>query len=189
MSDSRITVRPVDQPAADPKEVYSLSTSWLANGARGSVHMVPQLLLVPVYHKVRITFESVISELMAFEELLLTVLPALNSSFEWDVYIIENNDLKREIRASSEWDHIRRKFLEMPLPRFMWRARALLGTRVSFDVLFDATGIETGDFCIAVAEIDSRVGDMLRDAAADPVIRRILTPERWWHIVSKFVSG
>lgn len=171
---------------------FSLSTSWKseATGQRGSVRFRPQHLLIPLYHKVRIPFGSVLEHVAGFD-LLLRRLSTLTGStipqLEWDVFLSNVNSYKTEIiDDTSRPTDQRRLLLEQAMPKFIWRAVGSLpdGTR-ALEVLFDATGIELGQYCFRVVELDRQAGDLFRSISANH--RTLLRGSSAWQIIAHLV--
>lgn len=128
-------------------------------------------------------------------DLLLRRLAALASSpipqFEWDVFLSNVNGYKAEvIDDDSRSAGQRRALLEAPMPKFMWRAVATLpGGAKAIEVLFDATGIELGEYCFRVAEIDPRAGDLFRSIWGMQSVRGLLRDSQAWQIISHLVPS
>jgi hypothetical protein len=127
-----------------------LLTSWVdQNRNRGNVFFEPEILLVPLYHKIRVPITSVISTMAALDRWLEAARNAgvlqLTSQIEWDIVLIENADLK----ANTYRDHtiassFRARILEDDLPRYIWRVSAVSSGQRLFDLLFDATDLLQG---------------------------------------------
>jgi hypothetical protein len=73
-----------------PAPVQTLSTSWRNDsGTTTDVRAAPLIVLVPLYHKIRIPYEDIIQVVIDFHKFLATV-PPLNevigaSQLEWDI--------------------------------------------------------------------------------------------------------
>lgn len=114
----------------DGVELGSLSTSWKgSDGKMGSVRAIPDFILVPAYHKIRIPFSVVHDEVFSFdtfiENLRNSKVVPLAGRLEWDIYLTTVNDLKKDLFDSKNLDGDYRKgVLLESMPRFMWRATA-----------------------------------------------------------------
>ncbi|MEW6237137.1 MAG: hypothetical protein AB1656_17280 [Candidatus Omnitrophota bacterium] len=153
--------------------IDSLSTSWPGqNRQMGSIRAVPDMLLIPVYPKIRIPVEAIYVALIDFdfyiEELRQKQKIPYNQRIEWDIYLTTVNDLKEDIhkndlfRGKAKWD-----FLTTDLPHFLWRATAMSGEMYVFDLLFDATDIIQGDFLIYVIKYDHLASAILKATCED----------------------
>lgn len=127
----------------------TLKTSWRG----GKVRAVPDYVLVPLYHKIRIPFEVVHDEVVGFNKMVGLVIsspvgPLLalsNGELTWEVFLQSGNDLKSDLRREARiaGDAIA-ELSTCPLPRYVWRARALDGNEPLLEVLIDATDIRQG---------------------------------------------
>lgn len=127
----------------------TLRTSWRG----GKVRAIPDYVLVPLYHKIRISFEVVHDEIVGFNQLVGFVLasPAARllslaaPELTWDIFLQSGNDLKCDLRAEGliRGDKIA-DLSTCPLPRYVWRARALDKDTPVLEVLIDATDIRQG---------------------------------------------
>jgi hypothetical protein len=152
-----------------PTEQSGLSTSWHPRvSEKGAVVFRPQQLLIPLYHKIRIPFETVLAKVMAFDGLLQDIRTANTSSFppkfEWDIRLTDVVAMKDEARVSAVAfpTSERRNILERQMPRFLWRATATFEASPILDVIFDATAIESENHCVCVIEHNRQLGDLLR---------------------------
>ena len=147
-------------------EQSSLTTSWVARAGH-SFRAVPDIMLVPLYHKIRIPFDRVHDVVVRFdsfiEEMRKQAADVLRDRFEWDIYLTSANELKGEIlRSPLTKGREKEQILSQPMPRFIWRATARYGETAILDLLFDATDIEQGDFFVRAIEYDAAVGQFLR---------------------------
>lgn len=156
----------------DESDRASLTTSWIGESAKpGSVRAIPDILLIPLYHKIRIPFGSVHDSVYEFDMVIRNMAKATDleavlgdaCKLEWDIYLTTVNELKREILCSKKLgdDYFKEVLLEN-MPRFMWRATAYAGKTIALDLLFDATDIEQGKFIVRVIEYDKNLALFLR---------------------------
>ncbi|MFO7735466.1 MAG: hypothetical protein R6W70_04540 [bacterium] len=103
--------------------------------------MVPNIILIPLYHKIRIPFEVARKITLAFNKLYKLIFHELC----WDIFLSKSNDTKKEVAKSSAVN--KEEVLLKSLPRFVWTLRAYKEKTKSllFDILIDATDIESGD--------------------------------------------
>ncbi|MGE5341073.1 MAG: hypothetical protein ACM3SY_06285 [Candidatus Omnitrophota bacterium] len=126
----------------------SLSTEWKHDKTPiGFIRAVPSILLIPLYHKIRISLEKVLELVRMFHRILdflalYGILPI--GVFEWDIFLTNVNKFKEELLSlsQSEWNF--KRVLKKNMPRFIWRAKALCDGHPIIDLLFDATDIEQG---------------------------------------------
>ena len=147
-----------------------LGTSWLANDGVRFMHGVPGLLIVPLYHKIRIRLQAILDTLIPFDHGLETLRGAgqmaIGQRIEWDVYLTTVNALKSELLAAHNLDEAYRlEVLRQRMPRFLWRATARTDDTMVLDLLFDATGIERGPFFVRALEYNAVFAAVLRAVA------------------------
>jgi hypothetical protein len=147
----------------------SLLTTSLAptKSEIGSELFRPLVLLAPLYHKIRIPFERVWTEIVTLESFMKELAGSGTSdvipNLEWDVHLTTVNDYKTKIRLERFVER-RRQVLEHPMPRFIWLARADHADGTGLDLLFDATGIEGDDLCFLRVDRGSLIPKRLREA-------------------------
>lgn len=145
----------------------SLSTSRIGESKRpNSVRAIPDIMLIPVYHKIRIPF-NVIFEAVASFDSVLEILRKENKfcfskRLNWDIFLTENRNLKSSVKLSALKGDYRAKILLQGMPRFMWRASAYLDNKLKLDLLFDATDIEQGIFFVRAIEYDDTLSLFLK---------------------------
>jgi len=150
-----------------PYSGKSMGTSWKGeDGKIGSIRAIPEILLMPLYHKIRIRFESVHDAVMYFDIYIDTVrktgLMSLGERLIWDIYLTTNNDFKKEIfESNSIHGNLKKDALKKHLPRYLWRASASCGGNKVLDLLFDATDIEQAYLVIYAIGYDQDLFDKI----------------------------
>jgi hypothetical protein len=100
------------------------------------------------------------------EALRLSGLLGLTQPLEWDIYMTSVNTLKEELLGVTVLaGDYRTRLLTYPMPRFLWRATALVNGSPVLDLLFDATDIEQGSFFACAIDYDVILAQTLRTAA------------------------
>lgn len=131
----------------------SLSTSWPDKaGGNTEVRAVPEILLFPLYHKIRIPFHMILGIVIHFDQLLKKIQKFVNipifSNLEWDIYLTTVEEEKNCI-LSSGTEFINDEigdFLQESLPKYLWKVEIKKDNDMFAVLLFDATDIEQGDF-------------------------------------------
>lgn len=163
----------------ETKEASSISTSWRGdngNGPIGSARAVAECVLVPIYHKIRITFETVHDSVLFFDLFFEQLrkkgfLPSLAQRIEWEIYFTTINELKKDLLNSKILKGLYRKnALTESMPRFIWRATAYTKDSPVLDLLFDATDIEQGNFFLRAIEYDPLIAMILRIVAKEEAV-------------------
>lgn len=154
-----------DDEFGDPLKTYFLESSWAGQSEElGSVHVVPETIIVPLYPKMRITFREALAGMKEFDSVLgsLVLLKHVKiaGALEWDLFLTTGSELKSELIAAKRIaGAYARDILTQSMPRFLWRAIAYQGDLPQLELLFDATAILQGNFFFRAVEYDQ---DMLR---------------------------
>jgi len=103
-----------------------LTTSWIDDsGKRGRIFFEPDILLVPLYHKIRVPVTAVVATICTLDE---WVGEARRNGFvqtaheiEWDLRLVDSSELKAEIfDDKTTHGRFRLKTLKDNLPHFIW---------------------------------------------------------------------
>lgn len=167
------------KPGDKELPLSSLSTSWPdSNGKIGGARALPTILLIPLYHKIRIPYDVIHDAVMSFngciESLRVEIYADLDEHIEWDIYLTTGNSLKAEIQKSKfvTGKYCRHLLLE-GMPRFLWRATAFHMNTPLIDLIFDATDIEQGSLFIRAIEYDETLSTILRGVGRSGEIENI----------------
>jgi hypothetical protein len=161
------------------KEASTISTSWRGDngkGAVGSARAVAECVLIPIYHKLRITFETIHDSVLFFDLFFEQLrekgfLPSLAQRLEWEIYLTTINELKKDLFNSKALNgSYRKNTLTENMPRFIWRATAHNQDSPVLDLLFDATDIEQGNFFLRAIEHDLLIAMILRIVAKEEAV-------------------
>lgn len=98
----------------------------------------PLHVIVPVYHKIRVTFRDVEKLLLKFTEVLRLMEP--KRSIEWDLHLTTTNQYKSSIKLDEGIpESVKRQVLLEPQPKYFWRAELTFEGQRSLELLADAT--------------------------------------------------
>lgn len=146
-----------------------LTTSWRnpVSGA-GSIVAQPENLLIPIYHKIRIPFDTISQSVIDFDELLEKMRAdgraPLSERIEWDIYLITVGEFKTDVRSSMDLNEDERLAIQLqPLPRFLWCADGACAGKRVIGLLFDATDIEQGSFFLRAVAYDHALALVLKN--------------------------
>jgi hypothetical protein len=135
---SRVAVKP---SAKFGKELFPVcfESDWADPNTGRKLPLYPHVVIVPAYHKIRLTFLDVLQWLTRLTEVLKLV---VSSPLEWDVHLMLSNDYKTVMRDTRrlQSDQLERVLLTQH-PRFVWRALLMVSGVSVAELLFDATGI------------------------------------------------
>jgi hypothetical protein len=119
--------------------VIAFDGTWKASGGAYS-ELVPKHVIVPVYHKIRVTFLDVQKWITAFNYLAEKVIANFDE-LEWDVHLTTINDLKQAMRQKPT-SKARDRILLNPGPRFLWHAVLQTPAQPAVELLLDATDMD-----------------------------------------------
>lgn len=168
----------VVDPDADDSAI-EFTGSWLEDDNVTPITLVPRHVIVPVYHKIRVTFLDVQQWLASFNRLAAQVI-ANFEPFEWDLRLITANDFKGEMRTAAP-EAERERILVQAYPRFLWRATLQTPERPAVELIFDATDMARSypfhDALFYDAELGKGVGTIVRAPDLQDVLAELITPQ------------
>lgn len=174
----------------------AISLSWGGNAAfADSIRAIPFVVLVPLYHKIRIPFERIHDAVVPFDgfiealrqSLVQQGISLLQARIEWDIYLTTVGDMKSNILKDALLSGtVQLEILLQEMPRFLWRATAYSDSTPVLDLLFDATDIEQGSFFIRAIEYDVRLSSVLRAVTKEPSLLADFRKRPDWIILEWF---
>jgi len=175
---SRVVIKP---SATIGKKVYPVvfEGSW-KDGTTGKLLAIyPEMVIIPVYHKVRVTFVDVQAWLNRLHALLSLFLKGA-TNVVWDVRLTTVNEFKKALRDSRPTDTVRQKLLFTGLPKYMWQATLSAGGVELLECLVDATDIMQSAPFVVLHWHNSDLKVAARDALSEPSLHdalwKVLTP-------------
>ena len=139
-------VGPFSRLALDnPVKPQKLITGWPCNcGCGQNLHAIPRTIFVPVYHKIRITYEDVVGIVAYFHEFFEVV---FNYELTWDILLSKVNQLKNEYHLNNYIDLAQKHNILMHnYPKYVWRAKIIIEGNPILELIFDSTDIQRGMF-------------------------------------------
>jgi hypothetical protein len=155
---------------------HLVGTSWLDHKTRtrGGVLFRPELMIVPLYHKIRVPVDAIIKAINSLDIYIETArgggLLPLPQRVDWEVRLEANSTFKSRLLGLRQIKPgFRERLLEEDLPRFIWRAVAHGNTGQLFELVFDTTDLMQGaHFCSGLpydASICKTIGLFLSNPA------------------------
>lgn len=133
------------QPSTVVRKTYPVifEGAWTEPRTNKKLKMYPEVVIVPVYHKIRLRFVDVQILLTRLHEVLVSFLSTLNLNLEWDICLLRSNDYKVSARGSRTFtnDQINSLLME-PHPRFIWQALLRNDNKPILELLIDATDMQ-----------------------------------------------
>ncbi len=144
---------------------FYLSTSLLNDdGERGKIIAIPNIILAPLYHKIRINLTTIQQTIKDIDDLikhfsLASEFP-LKNDLIYKIYLTHLSDFKKDIRQETRIGNIRKKeILFQRMPKYLWRCDAYYENQQFFSIIFDATDLEQGNFFITLFEYSNSQKD------------------------------
>lgn len=111
------------------------------NGEAVRKRITPVHLIVPIYHKIRLTYLDIEGHVATFTRILQRAIQNLEDA-EWDIRLTYATAWKQGLRDGAADESTKARMLAWQLPKYLWVAtlRAPDGTPI-LEMLFDATGI------------------------------------------------
>jgi len=135
---ARIKVLERPEKVAKKFAVY-FEGDW--KGASGNAACLePRAIIVPVYHKIRLTFMDLQDWVNQFNTIAELEMKDFDK-VEWFFALTDTNDFKVAVKLSSLPTAIRRNVLLRELPRFVWTATLAVAGEAAVQLVFDATGM------------------------------------------------
>lgn len=140
---SRLVVMPARGKVGRQFPVY-FEGDWLDDRSGKPCPIYPVVVIVPLYHKIRINFLEAMNWVTSVNAALGSacskVIP--NEKVEWDIHLKRSNDFKIKLGSSDPTERERlSSILVKDHPRFVWSARATVAGKCIVEFLLDATGI------------------------------------------------
>ena len=140
----------------------------------------PETLIVPLYHKIRISVLGVIEETQFVDVVLdlfrtSNVLP-LTERVTWDLRLTTVNECKRSLAATNLDEPNKRRLLLRTYPRFLWQVEASSDGKPLFDALLDATDLLQGQHLVDIVPHDKPICRAIAAATTAAIPRLTSVP-------------
>lgn len=170
--------------------VPTMSTLW-----PDKLRAVPTLVMIPLYHKIRIKCGLIHDMIVEFDTGLKFIshnrpesCPSIDA-LEWDIFLTTVNEFKSSIFESNTIIGARRKeILSSCLPKYLWRATAFSNDCAVLDLLFDATDIEQGKLFLGAIEYIRPLEDYMRAAFEQPAMKEPYSELESQRIIQWFLT-
>ncbi len=140
----------------DRVTMNKISCATLTSSFKGTekAKAIAKIIVVPLYHKIRIPFNSILKTILKLDEMIKDVCNKIKApaDFEWDIFLSEVSDFKRDIRSSSLNGDVKQEILTKDFPKYMWRAICCINDVGKYELIFDATDIEQGKLILTAID-------------------------------------
>lgn len=162
----------------DPDQgLFALTTEFPSEFAGMAVIALPEIMIVPLYHKIRIPYDFVQKAVISFDAVMKDALNKAgagydSSKFTWDIFLVTGASYMDKMRTRGDLARAHRLALATEsLPRFFWHASLFYDGNAVMTVLFDATDLEQGDVVVHIVEEDAGFSAAARMLAASPALK------------------
>jgi len=167
----------------DQRNGFVLTTSWHCKDY--VYYAFPYLLINPLYHKIRVDYFKIRSMISRFDRVvglpitrkehrplaidqntgnLVPEQHTLCKSWngEWNISLQLINEYKKKLLnlPDSVDEEQRIAILQKPFPRFIWKCTFESNGKPMFDILFDATDVNSGNLFITSVAFNERTQDL-----------------------------
>ncbi len=151
-----------------PDSGMALGTSYPPNESYPQgLEAVPEIMLVPVYQTIRITFDDILRIVVGLNGLLNLV--NLSTPIEWDIRLYASNKLKEELAEDKTLPVLTKAYiLTSSLPKYIWRA-CLKYQAHTYEFVFDASDIDQGKLFECTIPYSDFIDEMFRQIAKNIV--------------------
>lgn len=152
---------------------------WKDSKTGAPLKLVPTVIIIPVYNKVRVTFIDVQQWIARLHSVVLQALDA-NQNLEWDIYLTTTNKYKKQIknRLSANPEYLQRQRLKQH-PKYIWCAELTVNGQLVLEVLSDATDMQRSMSVYDVfwhnTQLKSEMQGLLASEAAQAALIDVLT--------------
>lgn len=133
--------------------------------------MDPVVVIIPVYHKIRVNFFEVIKWTNRIDNFLASLglaAPTGPLKIEWNVFLTTVNQLKTNLWPFRRMSMAFSDLLLESHPRFIWRIQAYHKKLPLFEILADATDMARSFFLYKLWFINKRFGELLHSQMSEP---------------------
>lgn len=165
------------QPSTVVRKTYPVifEGSWTEQKTNKKLRMYPEVIIIPIYHKIRLRFIDVQILLTRLHDVLTSFLSTLNLNLEWEISLSRSNDYKVAAKASHALykGHIESLLME-PHPRFIWQALLRNNNQPTLELLIDATDMQRSFPVYQMIWHDDAVRHRVEMIANAPSLQHIL---------------
>jgi hypothetical protein len=134
-------------------------------------------IIVPIYKKIRITFEDILNDIRKVDYHLKMKLPK-EYKLIWDIYLSTSNDYKNEIISNNDLTpDFKESVAFTQLPKYIWIARLLTAELVILEFIFDSTDVSLGQFCLMINCYDSGLLSVIKTELQSAGFRNFIKKE------------
>ena len=121
-------------------EEYRFETKWSqAVSPSQPTHLTN--IIIPLYHKIRITYEDVEKIVIGVNELINLI---YKLELDWDITLQYSEQFKTDSKVYEL--NLAKNILFTSMPKYIWVAKCSIKNKLLFEIIFDATDVAIGMF-------------------------------------------
>ncbi len=136
---------------------YRFETKWSqAVSPKQPTHLTN--IIIPLYHKIRITYEDVEKIVVGVNELINLI---YKLELDWDITLQYSEQFKTDSKIYEL--NLAKNILFTSMPKYIWVAKCSIKNKLLFEILFDATDVAIGMFGFKIFFHNNYIKETLRD--------------------------
>lgn len=168
-----------------PEKAIIETSWWIDTNGNNKYKARVASIIVPLYKKIRITFEDVLNEIRIFNLMFKEKLDKY--TLEWDVYLTSSTEYKEEIISNNDLDDSFKQSLVLTqLPKFIWISRLYVEDILIFELVFDSTDVAHGRFCLLMNCYDPGFLEVLNLERLNPKFKKKIKDELYPEYLDMF---
>lgn len=127
--------------------------------------LLPGFIITPLYHKVRASYDMVLSVLSQITVLLdVIIFDRIKGLFyEWDVFLNNSNSYKNYLKGEAVEDLQFIKAMHCSMPKYIWQSSLVCNDYgCAADFIFDATDSQRDDLICHVTIYNNKIGRLVK---------------------------
>jgi len=121
-------------------------------------------ILIPVFHKIRISYDDVESIIVVVDNMLSYAFnDIVKHEFYWEIQVLFSNDYKHALKLSELPVKFKEEIIYENFPKYIWVATCKVGNIKVFDFVFDATDIANSCFLFRITAYDKDLKNSLKE--------------------------
>ncbi|MBK6822880.1 MAG: hypothetical protein IPG87_07825 [Saprospiraceae bacterium] len=102
-------------------------------------------IVIPLYHKIRITYEDVEKIVVGVNELINLI---YKLELDWDITLHYSEQFKTDCKIYDI--NLAKNILFTSMPKYIWVTKCIYNNKLLFEIIFDATDVAIGMFGFAI---------------------------------------
>ena len=182
---SKIRIMP-SKPVGARTYPVTFTGSWKFGSSE--LTMYPSVVIIPVYHKIRLTFLDLQNPLTRLAQVLSASFFTSDQELEWDIHLITTNEYKSCVKEREVFPFPKKYILTKPHPKFIWRTILRVAGQDLLEMLFDATDMSRSQPAFSATWYNDFFRKQFNSLLSNDALKRILIPrltEPFWRFLAE----